>query len=247
MAQSVTETHGTGQEARRLRTMIDSELVESYLPHLTRTEGFVYLVLATRRDWDTKLCWPHQRTIAALVGCSESQVRRALDKLVKLALLAVRRTRSGNEYELLEVPFRPRTHTRSDRASMRGSNRAPMRGVKEREPVNEIKGTSTRPQAPPRGGASAPSLSLVPDPREAAYKADRRKQRLDNWEATAEVMAAVDNAFIAAGRPASPWDGHRRSELRKLLREFPEFELDYWVAVYGPSRPAAAPRKKLPC
>ena len=125
---------------------------------LTPFEVAVYCVLAMHVDHQTQECWPHQKTIARLARCSVPQVRRALDQLAKLGLVAITPTLKGNRYTLLPVanlsarPLQTETLSQSGGAICQSDPERSIRAVpaiyqsavKEPDSVNQTQGNPTQ-------------------------------------------------------------------------------------------------------
>ena len=82
--------------------MISNQLIDEHLAHLTRVEGFVYLVL-TRKAIDGTAN-VDQKYIAKKVGCERRAVQRAISRLVDLHLIRAESAKEqgqANRYELL--------------------------------------------------------------------------------------------------------------------------------------------------
>jgi hypothetical protein len=83
-------------------TMISNELIDEHLEHLTRAEGFVFLVLA--RKAINGIANVDQQYIAKRVGCSRREIQRAINRLVDLHLIRSKSAKAqgqANRYELL--------------------------------------------------------------------------------------------------------------------------------------------------
>lgn len=124
---------------------LDNQLYDSGLARLIKPNGVAIYAYLTRLCGDRDVCWPHQNTIAEVVGISVRSVKRAIGDLKTYKLLSVKKTSSGNRYELNSVSEATCQKQPSvEFGPTQGWNLAPGQGSYLAPPITKTQETNTQ-------------------------------------------------------------------------------------------------------
>lgn len=169
---------------------------------------FVHVALADRAN-DNGECWPSQKTLAAMVGCSLSSVEKALKQMCDDGYLTREKRGRRTVYRLLDLDD-TRNPLRVTPVTRYGSDPSPITG-----PIRTISELSEEPTTSGPSGTGGGSMKSVGSLDDAEMPEDgasprRRKERFERApreNTKRRVVYEFERGLVAAGAGRSYLEG----------------------------------------